>query len=143
MYYTASFLRLQEQNERPGAIYAGEFLSFYCPASKVATASMGIWNNSGHFAQTTLGVIQKKTAKFGKIMLDFSVSLRIIRNVPKIEDLCNGSTPDSDSVCGGSNPSSSAMKTDHFGGRFFILCAKIQAGIHRDPSPFLIVTACG
>lgn len=25
-----------------------------------------------------------------------------------IEDLCNGSTPDSDSVCGGSNPSSSA-----------------------------------
>ncbi len=27
-----------------------------------------------------------------------------------IEDLCNGSTPDSDSVCGGSNPSSSAMK---------------------------------
>ena len=29
-----------------------------------------------------------------------------------IEDLCNGSTPDSDSVCGGSNPSSSAKK-DH------------------------------
>ena len=27
-----------------------------------------------------------------------------------IEDLCNGSTPDSDSVCGGSNPSSSAIK---------------------------------
>ena len=27
-----------------------------------------------------------------------------------IEDLCNGSTPDSDSVCGGSNPSSSAKK---------------------------------
>ena len=25
-----------------------------------------------------------------------------------IEDLCNGSTPDSDSVCGGSNPSSPA-----------------------------------
>ena len=31
-------------------------------------------------------------------------------NVPAIEDLCNGSTPDSDSVCGGSNPSSSARK---------------------------------
>ena len=31
-------------------------------------------------------------------------------NVPAIEDLCNGSTPDSDSVCGGSNPSSSAKK---------------------------------
>ncbi len=30
-----------------------------------------------------------------------------MRNV--IEDLCNGSTPDSDSVCGGSNPSSSAI----------------------------------
>ena len=28
-----------------------------------------------------------------------------------IEDLCNGSTPDSDSVCGGSNPSSSARST--------------------------------
>ena len=27
-----------------------------------------------------------------------------------IEDLCNGSTPDSDSVCGGSNPSSSAKR---------------------------------
>ena len=27
-----------------------------------------------------------------------------------IEDLCNGSTPDSDSVCGGSNPSSSAIR---------------------------------
>ena len=35
------------------------------------------------------------------------------RSVPQgdIEDLCNGSTPDSDSVCGGSNPSSSAIKT--------------------------------
>ena len=31
-------------------------------------------------------------------------------NVPRIEDLCNGSTPDSDSVCGGSNPSSSAIR---------------------------------
>ena len=31
-------------------------------------------------------------------------------NVPAIEDLCNGSTPDSDSVCGGSNPSSSAIR---------------------------------
>ena len=34
------------------------------------------------------------------------------RSVPQgnIEDLCNGSTPDSDSVCGGSNPSSSAIR---------------------------------
>ena len=31
-----------------------------------------------------------------------------------IEDLCNGSTPDSDSVCGGSNPSSSANKKAPF-----------------------------
>ena len=30
-----------------------------------------------------------------------------------IEDLCNGSTPDSDSVCGGSNPSSSAKKSGY------------------------------
>ena len=29
-----------------------------------------------------------------------------------IEDLCNGSTPDSDSVCGGSNPSSPAKIGD-------------------------------
>ena len=35
--------------------------------------------------------------------------MRIIRSF--IEDLCNGSTPDSDSVCGGSNPSSSAKKS--------------------------------
>ena len=33
-------------------------------------------------------------------------------HVTKIEDLCNGSTPDSDSVCGGSNPSSSAKTPD-------------------------------
>ena len=38
----------------------------------------------------------------------------------QIEDLCNGSTPDSDSVCGGSNPSSSAKKADtHSGICFF------------------------
>ena len=43
-------------------------------------------------------------------------------NVPAIEDLCNGSTPDSDSVCGGSNPSSSAIKTRYpFGYLVFIL----------------------
>ena len=42
-------------------------------------------------------------------------------NVPAIEDLCNGSTPDSDSVCGGSNPSSSANKKRHPNGwRFFV-----------------------
>ena len=40
--------------------------------------------------------------------LDFFSCLCIIINVLAIEDLCNGSTPDSDSVCGGSNPSSSA-----------------------------------
>ena len=49
-----------------------------------------------------------------KKLLDISEKVRIIMNVPAIEDLCNGSTPDSDSVCGGSNPSSSAnKKTDH------------------------------
>ena len=48
---------------------------------------------------------------FCKKMLDFFRKVRIIMTVPAIEDLCNGSTPDSDSVCGGSNPSSSAKKS--------------------------------
>ena len=43
-------------------------------------------------------------------MLDFFQVVRIIIFVREIEDLCNGSTPDSDSVCGGSNPSSSAIR---------------------------------
>ena len=43
-------------------------------------------------------------------MLDIFQKASIISNVPSLEDLCNGSTPDSDSVCGGSNPSSSATK---------------------------------
>ena len=47
-------------------------------------------------------------SKIFKKLLDISEKVRIIMNVPAIEDLCNGSTPDSDSVCGGSNPSSSA-----------------------------------
>ena len=40
-----------------------------------------------------------------------------------IEDLCNGSTPDSDSVCGGSNPSSSAktLENESFQGFFVFL----------------------
>ena len=42
-------------------------------------------------------------------MLDFFWKVSIINTVPSLEDLCNGSTPDSDSVCGGSNPSSSAI----------------------------------
>ena len=46
-----------------------------------------------------------------KKVLDFFGKVLIISNVLAIEDLCNGSTPDSDSVCGGSNPSSSAKKT--------------------------------
>ena len=44
-----------------------------------------------------------------KLGLDFSEILHIIKPL-QIEDLCNGSTPDSDSVCGGSNPSSSAIR---------------------------------
>ena len=48
-----------------------------------------------------------------------------------IEDLCNGSTPDSDSVCGGSNPSSSAnKKTIHPDGLF--CWQKIRMGIRTD-----------
>ena len=49
--------------------------------------------------------------KIWKKVLDFFCDVRIIRFVREIEDLCNGSTPDSDSVCGGSNPSSSAKNT--------------------------------
>ena len=59
------------------------------------------------------GVIYACTEKIPKILekvLDFSERIDIIICVPSIEDLCNGSTPDSDSVCGGSNPSSSANK---------------------------------
>ena len=45
----------------------------------------------------------------------------------EIEDLCNGSTPDSDSVCGGSNPSSSAKNADtHLGiCIFYLLICKL------------------
>ena len=53
----------------------------------------------------------KTFLQFCKKVLDFLRKVRIIINVLAIEDLCNGSTPDSDSVCGGSNPSSSAIKS--------------------------------
>ena len=53
----------------------------------------------------------KRILQFCKIMLDIFQKASIISNVPSLEDLCNGSTPDSDSVCGGSNPSSSATKS--------------------------------
>ena len=45
--------------------------------------------------------------------LDIHQELIIIFIVSFIEDLCNGSTPDSDSVCGGSNPSSSAKNNGY------------------------------
>ena len=51
-------------------------------------------------------------------------------NVPAIEDLCNGSTPDSDSVCGGSNPSSSANKKTTPKGVVFLL-AEDEKGFER------------
>ena len=54
----------------------------------------------------------EKICKVLEKVLDFFQVVRIIIFVREIEDLCNGSTPDSDSVCGGSNPSSSAKK-DH------------------------------
>ena len=55
-------------------------------------------------------------------MLDIFEKMHII-TMFQIEDLCNGSTPDSDSVCGGSNPSSSAKKADtHLGICFFYCC---------------------
>ena len=64
--------------------------------------------------------MQKKYAKFWKKVLDFFFFVRIISFVREIEDLCNGSTPDSDSVCGGSNPSSSAKKDRPLRGRSFL-----------------------
>ena len=56
-----------------------------------------------------------------------------------IEDLCNGSTPDSDSVCGGSNPSSPAKKKRHASACLFFLAGarsaqqtlRLWAGIER------------
>ena len=55
----------------------------------------------------------EKICKVLEKVLDFFQVVRIIIFVREIEDLCNGSTPDSDSVCGGSNPSSSAKKKTH------------------------------
>ena len=55
--------------------------------------------------------------------------LRIIRSLP-IEDLCNGSTPDSDSVCGGSNPSSSAKKSRYPFGYLLFLFGGIQTNLN-------------
>ena len=65
-------------------------------------------------------------------MLDFLRKVRIIINVLAIEDLCNGSTPDSDSVCGGSNPSSSAKKspTTSVVGDFFIAAIGIRTNLN-------------
>ena len=54
----------------------------------------------------------------------------IQRLAADIEDLCNGSTPDSDSVCGGSNPSSSANKKHHPFGWCFLL-AEDEDGFER------------
>ena len=48
---------------------------------------------------------------FKKVLDIFEKGCIISMLSTDIEDLCNGSTPDSDSVCGGSNPSSSAKKT--------------------------------
>ena len=55
-----------------------------------------------------------------KKLLDISEKVRIIMNVPAIEDLCNGSTPDSDSVCGGSNPSSSAKINTRYSSEYLV-----------------------
>ena len=51
----------------------------------------------------------EKSFRNRKKLLDFFRKLGIIWMF-QIEDLCNGSTPDSDSVRGGSNPSSSAIR---------------------------------
>ena len=67
---------------------------------------------------------------FLKKVLDFLRKVRIIIKVLAIEDLCNGSTPDSDSVCGGSNPSSSAKKSRYPTGYLLFLFAVV-----RDSNP--------
>ena len=63
--------------------------------------------------------------------LDIHQELIIIFIISFIEDLCNGSTPDSDSVCGGSNPSSSANTKGTLWGAFCISsgCRKPPAGL--------------
>ena len=48
----------------------------------------------------------------------------------RLEDLCNGSTPDSDSVCGGSNPSSSAKKKNHTIRCGFSFCHRMGIRTH-------------
>ena len=56
---------------------------------------------------------------FLKFLLDNEI-IKCIMFMFHLEDLCNGSTPDSDSVCGGSNPSSSAKKYGYpFGYPYF------------------------
>ena len=52
-----------------------------------------------------------------------------------IEDLCNGSTPDSDSVCGGSNPSSSAKKKRPPFGWSFLFGAESDSNPSECDSP--------
>ena len=60
---------------------------------------------------------KRKILKSAEIMLDISEKLGIILML-SIEDLCNGSTPDSDSVCGGSNPSSSAKRLSRYSSEY-------------------------
>ena len=58
---------------------------------------------------TLVHLLFSKIFRILKKLLDISKISVIILTVPcDTEDLCNGSTPDSDSVCGGSNPSSPA-----------------------------------
>ena len=74
-------------------------------------------------------------------MLDFFFFVRIIIFVREIEDLCNGSTPDSDSVCGGSNPSSSAIRftqnSSEFWGFFLLFAAFDVCNVLNFKSGFL------
>ena len=76
-------------------------------------------------------------------MLDIFQKASIISNVPSLEDLCNGSTPDSDSVCGGSNPSSSATKDLMRLRRVFSFCpAHIKGAPPSRSAPYCFYFMC-
>ena len=103
----------------------------------------GKWFNSGTIRQSALAVIGKNRWYSGVLAVwdeglrrgktptmlhthEVTGSSPVVSTMRRvaayIEDLCNGSTPDSDSVCGGSNPSSSAKKYGYpFGYPYFFV----------------------
>ena len=97
---------------------AGLFADHASGSGRECDISLSAGERTGRKTLSLGRIIAKKAVKLSpseiskifKKLLDIFGKVSIISNVPAIEDLCNGSTPDSDSVCGGSNPSSSAKK---------------------------------